>query len=78
MANPTLTLPDVELDMFDDIIDDMERNDERPRNHSRSAELRYLVQAYILENIDQLEGTDDWEYYQMYLDRTESFGEPPR
>jgi len=77
MANPTLTLPDIELDMLDDLIEEKINRRERPQKHSRSSELRALVQQHILANRRDLEESEDWELYEVHLDSTDGFGDFP-
>jgi len=77
MANPTLTLPDIELDMLDDLIEEKSNRRERPQKHSRSSELRVLVQQHILANRRDLEESEDWDLYKAHLDSTDGFGDFP-
>jgi hypothetical protein len=61
MANPSFSVPDVELDMLDDIRYAKIEAGELERGHSRSSELRKLIIRYINENAQYLESESDYE-----------------
>jgi metal-responsive CopG/Arc/MetJ family transcriptional regulator len=55
MAKPSMSVPDELLDDFDDVIWELEKAGEIPRDTSRSAVLQQLMQEFVDEHRELLD-----------------------
>jgi metal-responsive CopG/Arc/MetJ family transcriptional regulator len=57
MAKPSMSVPDDLLDDFDDVVWELEKSGELPRDVSRSAVIQNLMQEFVDEHREMLDNS---------------------